>query len=379
MPPGPARTAPHVPALDGLRGAAILLVLGHHLFQGQLGRSPALDPLVRALGYGWCGVDMFFALSGFLITGILLKARGQPHFFRNFYARRTLRIFPLYYGCLSAILVVLPAAGVVLERTPAPPSEAWQWFYGTNLLVALQGSWNTGLVLFPFAHFWSLAVEEHFYLVWPLLVCFTAPRQLGALCLALIVGAGLLRTGYFFSTHDWIASYVWTPFRIDTLALGSLAAVLLAQTPDRAALRIRAARALWVCGALLVLAIATGHAARDDRFVPAAGFSLLAAFFAALVLSTALSPATHPLARFLSTPVLRFFGRYSYGLYVFHVFVLARIEAVNRHFDFSLGLRSPAAELLVSRGLVLGATVAAAFASWHLFEKHFLTLKARFA
>lgn len=381
--PRPARAAEtesaHLPALDGLRGVAILLVLGHHLFQGQSGRSGLLDPVVTLLGYGWCGVDLFFALSGFLITGILLRARGRPHYFRNFYARRTLRIFPLYFGCLATVLLVLPALGFALEKTPGAPADAWHWLYGTNLLIALRGSWDTGLVLFPFTHFWSLAVEEHFYLAWPILVAVTPARHLAAVCVAAIAGAALLRAGFYLATHDWIAAYVWTPFRSDALALGSLAAVLLARTPDRAVLRRRAGFALALTGGLLVPAIAFTAWTRDGVFVPTAGYTLLAAFFAALVLTAALVPATHPLSRLCSAGVLRFFGRYSYGIYVFHVFAVAWIAAVRPRFDFALGLDSLAAELLLSRAAILALTLGAAWLSWHAFEKHFVALKTRFA
>lgn len=384
--PAPPRPSPavraesaHLPALDGLRGLAILLVLGHHLFQGQSGRSGVLDPVVTLLGYGWCGVDLFFALSGFLITGILLRARGRPNYFRNFYARRTLRIFPLYFGCLAAVLVVLPALGVVLEKTPGAPADAWHWLYGTNLLIALRGSWDTGLVLFPFTHFWSLAVEEHFYLAWPILVAVTPARHLAAVCVGAIAGSALLRAGFYLATHDWIAAYVWTPFRIDALALGSLAAVVLARTPDRAVLRRRAVAALALSGGLLALAFAFTAWTRDGLFVPIAGYTLLAVFFAALVLTTVLAPATHPLVRICSAGLLRFFGRYSYGIYVFHVFAIAWIAAVRPRFDFAFGLNSLAAELLLSRAAILALTVGAAWLSWHVFEQRFVALKSRFA
>lgn len=373
----PAAVPPRLPALDGVRGAAILLVLGHHLGQGQLHRSAWLDPAVQLSGYGWIGVDLFFVLSGFLITGILLRTRGRPGYFLNFYARRTLRIFPLYFGVLAVVLVVLPALGVALERTPAPPSDAWHWLYGTNLLIALRGSWDTGLVLFPFTHFWSLAVEEHFYLLWPLLIAFTPARHAGLLCLAAVAGAFGLRAAFYLLSQDWIAAYVWTPFRIDALAAGGFAAVLFAGTSDRAALGRRAGRVFAAAlGGIAVAALATS-AERSGGFVPTVGYTLLAVAFAALVLRVATLPAAGRWDRLCAHPVLRWFGRYSYGLYVFHVFAIAGVEALRSRWPAAFG-GHVAVEIVVSRTLMLALTTGAAWASWNFFERRFTALKTRF-
>src|SRR5438270_269209 len=139
-PPLPSALPAHLPALDGLRGVAILMVLFFQLT--QIDTANPLDRAVRnVLRNGWMGVDLFFVLSGFLITGILLDAKGSAHYFRNFYARRTLRIFPLYYGVLFVVFV-LPALGAPWGCTwisDSAPYQAWLWLYGTNILQAQEG------------------------------------------------------------------------------------------------------------------------------------------------------------------------------------------------------------------------------------------------
>ena len=155
------RTHTIIPALDGLRGIAILLVLIHHLTiyrpEGGLDSWIAAVPL-----FGWCGVNLFFVLSGFLITGILLDTRDSPVFYRSFFARRVLRIFPLYYGVLFLGFVLAPLL------LPMPDAygrhQLWLWTYLANFAMPF------GKGEPAFSHFWSLCVEEQFYLVWPFLV-----------------------------------------------------------------------------------------------------------------------------------------------------------------------------------------------------------------
>src|SRR5207244_13039880 len=141
----------------------IRLVLAVHFLGNADAQSPA-ERLVAKLGaYGIVGVDLFFVLSGFLITGLLLDSKGAPGYFRNFYARRTLRIFPLYYAVLALLFLVLP----LLVALPPPLEDArthqvWLWTYTANFYIAAKASW---WALTYVSHFWSLAIEEHFYLL----------------------------------------------------------------------------------------------------------------------------------------------------------------------------------------------------------------------
>lgn len=167
----------HIPALDSVRGLAILMVTLFRFGSTQT-MVPSMTRCSRLPLRSVCGVDLFFVLSGFLITGILLNAQGQPHYFRNFYLRRAVRIFPLYFGVLVALIVVLPAVSEsAAERLSAREHQWWLWFYAVNLLQAWTASWPFGCL----NHFWSLAVEEHFYLVWPFVIylCGSPASHLG--------------------------------------------------------------------------------------------------------------------------------------------------------------------------------------------------------
>src|SRR6516162_4399451 len=149
--------------------------------------------IVGVTKYGLFGVDLFFVLSGFLITGILYDARNEPHYFRNFYMRRLLRIFPLYYGVLALVFFVAPLIPLLRGATLnyLVERQAWAWLYAVNIHVAMHGDWSLSYI----NHFWSLAVEEHFYFFWPLVVFLLAhrPRALIAASLVISVCAMLAR------------------------------------------------------------------------------------------------------------------------------------------------------------------------------------------
>src|SRR5262249_46548866 len=145
--------------------------------------NPFVHMVFKAALACWSGVDLFFVLSGFLITRILLATRASPDYFRDFYMRRALRIFPLTYGVLVAVMLIAPH----LVRAAAPaagPSPAWLWLYGVNLYPLLTGDWYEApnVLGLNFGHFWSLGVEEQFYLLWPLIVWRLDGRRLARLC-----------------------------------------------------------------------------------------------------------------------------------------------------------------------------------------------------
>ena len=162
----------HLPVLDGLRTLAILLVMLFHFFQARpLPAAPVIRELTKLTALGQTGVDLFFVLSGFLITGILLDARGKQNALKVFYFRRVLRIFPLYYAYLIVAFLVLPAFHAASHVTYS--NQWWFWFYCQNIQATFAASFpTTG----P-GHFWSLAVEEHFYLIWPFIVLRLSPAR----------------------------------------------------------------------------------------------------------------------------------------------------------------------------------------------------------
>ncbi|HEX2188970.1 MAG TPA: acyltransferase [Longimicrobiaceae bacterium] len=368
----------HILALDGLRGIAILLVMLLH-FQldkpdTSLGRAYA-----NIVDSGWAGVDLFFVLSGFLITGILYDNRSDPHYFRNFYVRRLLRIFPLYYGFLVLRFLVAPhlfqPEWVDLQAPAA--DQAWAWLYLVNLQYSLPGTGHPA----PFVgHFWSLAIEEQFYLVWPAVVLALGRRSLVRLCCAMVVGALALRGVFVFALENYGAAYYFTPARMDALALGSLIALVArGETGRGVAALLRWRRPVLVgTGAALAVLYTWRGLWWQDPIVGTVGFSLVALFFAAVLVTAVDAPPGSRLGRAFANPVLLFFGRYSYSLYVFHLVVHRVLKKTVFNPDqapaFVLGVPLQLAFLVTATAI----SVVLAVASWHLFEKHFLKLKGRF-
>ena len=364
----------HVSALDGLRGIAILLVMASH-YAGSLDVLGV--PHAEALPFrlGWAGVDVFFALSGFLITGILLDTRSGPRFFINFYARRFLRIAPLYY---AAILVVgLLQFDMGPDRVwgdtaglLAPGSLFWPLTYLENMAFCLDGPSSTGIL----AHYWSLAVEEHFYLVWPLLVWACSRRSLAIIAGLAIAGAVLLRAAAVVGGADpaWIMGL--TPLRVDGLALGALASVLLrSEWPVVARTRVAWA-VLALAAACLAGVIGGRHTlSQFDPVLWVFGYTLVAAASAALIL---LGSVPGRVASLLSNRVLRWCGRYSFGLYVWHP-IIATLLLHSRSALVSAG--QPAAAVLLVTGATVALTLGWAWLSFHYFEQPFLALKRFFA
>ncbi len=378
----------HVPVLDGIRGLAILLVMWSHFYGlgfGLAGRQPtlAIDSFVRRVfATGWVGVDLFFVLSGFLITGILYDAKNSPFFFRNFYARRFLRIFPLYYGFLLVVLFVVPHISPVSTFAHVDQLRNGQFYYWTylvNLWYGIKPLSGDGSIIH--SHFWSLAVEEQFYIVWPAVVLAFSRRQLMWFCAALVVAAFAIRVvltndvSSGFAKLD--AAHVLMPARMDTLALGAILA-LAARSPGELAAFARWGGAVAAtCGAIVVVLFFRQHGLSTlDPDVLTVGLSAFALLFAAVLALTITSPPGGVLQRVFASPILRFFGRYAYGLYVVHV--LIAFELAPRF--ISRGWMRPAFGSQIPMNIIfgvfgIGVSVAIAFVSWHLFEKQFLKLK----
>jgi peptidoglycan/LPS O-acetylase OafA/YrhL len=368
----------HIPALDALRGVAIVLVMfGHFSFFDGMPPVVSLDRVIRTIGgAGWVGVDLFFVLSGFLITGILYDSKGGRRYFRNFFARRVLRIFPVYYVCLLLFLIVLPRLFPNDGGFRALRGDAfWYWTYLTNLNIA-----RVGFPAFPaLGHFWSLAVEEQFYLVWPAIVLVSTRLDLIRICLLCIVGALVLRVAFVLGNYGE-AAYVLTPARMDSLAVGALLA-LTARGPGGLTRITRMARvtAGTIGVALVAIFVLRGGLAPWDPIIKTIGHTLFAFFFGALlVLALISSPKTFT-GRIFASSRLSFFGRYSYALYVFHVPIL--FFNLGRFLPLDLVPTVFGSLLLKKLVFVSSATavsVALAMISWHLYEKQFLKLKKFF-
>jgi peptidoglycan/LPS O-acetylase OafA/YrhL len=371
-----------IAVLDGVRGLAIALVMYHHFFQNyHSAANTGLDRVVFGLASaGWSGVDLFFVLSGFLITGILYDSRHDPRYYRNFYGRRTLRIFPLYYAALVLFLVVLPAINHPQAQTYVADFRDegfWLWTYLANFRIAYRGEWYAHLI--PNV-FWSLAIEEQFYLVWPAVVLLCARRTLVAVCAALIVLALVVRIGLWWADAAPIVSFVLTFARMDCLALGAL--IALAARGD-GGLRTLVTPAKVVGGGALALValymMGTGGLDWDHPFVNTLGFTVLAALFGSLLVLGMTVPASNPLRTALDNDLMRTFGKYSYAMYVVH----GPANVVVKQFVFDpaagplvMGSIVPAVTLYAVLSTAL--TLAIAWVSWHTFERHVLSYQRHF-
>ena len=373
------RSHVRVPLLDGIRGIAILLVLWVHFVPDIVIPIRALEWLRKTATAGWTGVDLFFVLSGFLITGILLDTKDFPHFFRNFYGRRFLRIFPLYYAALVFALVILPTLLHSENGVQLAHAAPWLWSYCANIGWMLQAPPRTpwpadGIDL---RGFWSLSIEEHFYLLWPLVIAWASLRQLKLFCVALFCFS-------LFARCFWIATFsadtliiVQTPFRLDPLLAGAFLAISMRDGSSSDLIRSAKWVAIASAGPLIVFFVMMKGLWSAHWLMETVGVTLCALFFASAMLLIVTSRSEWP-SRVLDTTVLRFFGKYSYGLYITHGFV---IMGLGKWVSQSYWLDATGSPVLATINIVvikLAASIAGAMLSWHLMEKHFLRLKGHF-
>jgi peptidoglycan/LPS O-acetylase OafA/YrhL len=376
------------PALDGLRCIAFLLVVGQHFMQ---------------LPWGYSGVNIFFVLSGFLITGILWDTRDHVHRVRNFYIRRTLRIFPLYYGIFALLLITTP----YFHWQWSKYWIAWPLYLGNYLRFLGPESANTTTALWSAAdahlrmrhfllgdmisvgHFWSLGVEEQFYLVWPWIVFSIRSRKaLLWICGSVVVLLPFVRLLLQPHIPGWMLKgeffYRVTPFQLDSLLLGALLALLwrgevrqhlvdwsLRITP--AVLLLCAIGYFWTMAHSPEIFVKFRYPAWQWTF----GLSLTN-FVAALVMLCSLRPGTW-VYRLLSLPLMRWVGRISYGGYIYHailvgfVFSYFRLKypAFDTHHRFYTGVICSVPSLLITLGL--------SWLSFRFYESKFLNLKEKWA
>jgi peptidoglycan/LPS O-acetylase OafA/YrhL len=370
----------HVPELDGVRGMAVLLVVLYHLqLFARVGDQGTLYGWVASIG--WSGVDLFFVLSGFLITGILLDSRYKEKYFQNFYARRVLRIFPLYYVVVGAVFVGGPALlwhfshdNALIARSVKPGSQVFAWTYTFNLPFAFDPNRVSKLI----APLWSLSVEEQFYLVWPLAVYLLRPQALRSVCLALIGGALMVRVAFAVAGNT-NAAYALTPCRSDALALGALLALTVRAPGGIEKIR----RWGWkICLVALVgVTAATLIRGTDfkDSIIVTAGISLVGLLYAAALGTVVSAPEGSRVRSGLRLCPLRFLGKYSYAIYMFHQAIITVLLKRTSPASLATQLHSILAGDVAFCLIVGTASVVAAMASWWLLEKRFLALKRAFS
>jgi len=372
-----------IPALDGLRGIAILLVMLHHFTYSQ--PPTAFDPPISSvLFFFWTGVDLFFVLSGFLITGILLDTRDSKSYFTNFYARRILRIFPLYYLVLFVALVVLPKfpavnavlAGQELAAGQVHLPPMWRyWLFLSNYSISLYG-WVHGWIDVS----WSLAIEEQFYLIWPLVIWLCPSRLVALLCAAILVAEPFARIYARAIDYPSLWLFVLTWYRLDGLAIGALLA--WAQRRGLLPSLDRWVPLVLIAGVagLIVCIILGGHTWWWNRRMQQYGYSLIAIIGGAMLVSAVNRPAGSLWPRMLSAGWLRAFGKYSYCLYLIHIPVMSAVrEYVFNPQEYAMFGMAPWSAQLLFYGAATAPAFALAWLSWQLFESPILKLKARFS
>ncbi len=350
----------YYPALDGLRGAAILLVVVYHNFG-----------FMDYFSFGWLGVDLFFVLSGFLITDILLKTVGQPGYLKNFYIRRALRIFPLYFLCLVIFLFIIPGLFPPPGVGYYQENQVWLWTYLQNWLYIFKPTDAT-----PLHHLWSLAVEEQFYLVWPLAILFIRNHKLLLVFISLVLCAVLgLRLWAWLNDDANFAYYqLYTFSRIDGLCIGCMVA-LLQRINKNFFTKYTAPVVLFFALLNFIFFLLNRRYHFAFPYLALAGYTTFAMLFGLLV-QEAISRKTAIINFIFDNALLRFFGKISYGFYVLHwplYIILAPL--FSKWLNGKMGWSEMQFTVSVSATLI---ALGLSWLSYHYFEKYFLTLKEKF-
>ena len=361
----------HVPALDGVRGVAILLVLAAHFGGGRKFASIIMQAVGQLMAGGWVGVDLFFVLSGFLITAILLKTLNLPEYYRSFYGRRILRVFPIYYLTLIVTFIIS-----LISHQP------WRWYqysfflFANNIVVVFHddvGYVGPGLIL---SAFWSLAIEEQFYLFWPYLIrAATRSQLLLWLFLCALIGPLVLRV-IFVNLGSTNAAYNLLLSRMDALAAGGLLAFLHRRgTLDDIRARIPIGIMCISVAGFLGIGLFERTLAWNTGLMMTAGFDLTALGSLAFIWSVLIPNS--PTQFVCAAQPLRFFGKYSYGMYIYHQifqnYMMKYLYPIATRISHSSSLGA-----IVYFFTAISLVTAVSVISYHLFEARFLQLKTRF-
>lgn len=351
----------HYPALDGLRGLAILLVVVYHNFG-----------FINVFFFGWLGVDLFFVLSGFLITDILLKTLGKKDYLKNFYVRRILRIFPLYYLCLILFLLIIPRLNIQFDIKYYTDNQVWLWTYLQNWLYTFQNPGQTNTL----NHLWSLAVEEQFYLLWPLIILFIKnPKYLLIFISLLLVAVLGLRLWVWMNQVADLAYFnLYTFTRIDGICIGCIIALLQRINPEFLR-RYTTAIVLFFAAMNFAFFFVNRSYQFGFPYLALAGYTTFAMMFGLLV-NEAVTRETKLINLLFNIPILKFFGKISYGFYILHwpVYLLLGPLLFPWISKFVAGSQLQFAVSI----LATLAAVAVSWLSYRYYESYFLKLKDKF-
>jgi peptidoglycan/LPS O-acetylase OafA/YrhL len=339
--------------LDGVRAMAAFMVMIFHFWYAPHLNLPPL--LLKMANFGRTGVSLFFVLSGFLITRILIATKESPNYFTSFYVRRSLRIFPLYYLFLILIFIIIP----LFSRTPISPFnlQVYNWVYLQNFAETFKWP-HVGPV-----HLWSLAVEEHFYLFWPLLIYFLNVRRIAIASVLIIIMAFIVR---YVMIDQGYEVYYFTFARIDELSMGSLLAILeiKKKLSDKNSARFLLLSVIVAIPTLVLWAFFNGS---GNSILQVVKYNLLAFTYFGIVAFVISARNSNLVKRFFRTKPMLFSGRISYGLYIYHGVCFVAIHELFP--NTSLALR-----FII--GVVFSFLVATT--SYYLVELNFLKLKRFF-
>jgi peptidoglycan/LPS O-acetylase OafA/YrhL len=373
-----------ISGMDGVRGLATIMVLLFH-FSAISAVDSSSTPdlwLTRFAEAWWWGVELFFVLSGFLITGILMDAKeSNAPFFRTFYARRFLRIIPAYYALLVLLIFILPNIDELEPGRIASMRENqwWYWGYVHNLLITFDGGQRPDLI--ETWHLWSLAIEEQFYIVWPAVVLFFSARALPWVCVACIAGSCVLRVAMRIDDVPPDVVHTLTLARMDSLAFGGLLAIV-ARSPYYFRMFTRWAPHAALASALVlaVIIVPERKFSPFDPDVQTFGLFFITILSGALLLMAGTAPRGSRVHGFLDSTIPRAIGsKYSYGMYLIHWPIAVYLF---RNFDLVDAMPEVGGTRLLGRMLLIGVAFALSFAvaypTWHFFEKQWLKFKDRF-
>ncbi len=362
--PDKINAEPHLPWLDGIRGLAILLVVsGHFFYQFYI------------LAFGWIGLNLFFVLSGYLITNrLFVHLSASPlGYFKNFYGRRILRIFPLYYGCLAFFFIVLPLvySGYAHHFGSLFSMQAWYWLYLSNWRII----WF-GLPANPiFFHFWSLAVEEQFYLLWPVIFLLLPGYKKRMSIILMVVCASILVR--FWSNGDKSAYYD-TLTAAEPLLFGAMISIL--QKEGKLGQWYKYLRFLGGIAALvLVIILCSNSSPYPDHFlILLVGYSCVDICWACLISSIILNTSSSRIsAKMLNSKMFMWLGIYSYGIYVFH-WIILQLFVLRLEGWLNSNWQREWLSYWIPRLTGIALTLALSFISFEFYEKKFLRMKKYF-
>lgn len=342
--------------LDGVRAIAALMVMCFH-FMGSVSSSNSFISLLKKFSiFGQTGVSLFFVLSGFLITRILLATKKEEKYFYNFYLKRVLRIFPLYYLFLILYFFVFP----LFLNIPVTniKDQLYYWFYLQNVAITFNLASNGPL------HFWSLAVEEHFYLFWPFVVFYLNQKKL--VYAIFLLSLLSIVTRYFLAKNN-IEVFYFTFSRIDELVLGSFLAVLELNglLTKKNTYKFIVLLAAVIVPTILLWKI---NNASGNPNVQVVKYLLMAlVYFSSLGFIISISSSKNIFSKFLKNSFLSYTGKISYGLYVYHPICFL---VVSQYFHPS--------SLILNIVLSFSLSYLISMLSYHFFEMKFLLLKNKF-